>query len=160
MKTIAKPFQTSIDIKKSQFICRLFPAQNEKEAKEIINKISEEYKDATHNCTAYVVSDGEGFDDDGEPGGTAGRPMLNVLKKNEMENIVAIVTRYFEGIKLGAGGLVTANQFLKPFQLQRLLIWDSMRYSASALSISISRQLTMRLGQRTWLLLKSIMKQM
>ena len=51
MKTIAKPFQTSIDIKKSQFICRLFPAQNEKEAKEIINKISEEYKDATHNCT-------------------------------------------------------------------------------------------------------------
>ena len=59
MKTIAKPFQTSIDIKKSQFICRLFPAQNEKEAKEIIDRISEEYKDATHNCTAYVVSDGE-----------------------------------------------------------------------------------------------------
>jgi uncharacterized YigZ family protein len=108
MKTIAKPFQTSIDIKKSQFICRLFPAQNEKEAKEIIKEISEEYKDATHNCTAYVVSDGEGFDDDGEPGGTAGRPMLNVLKKNEMENIVAIVTRYFGGIKLGAGGLVRA----------------------------------------------------
>lgn len=108
MKTIAKPFQTSIDIKKSQFICRLFPAQNEKEAKEIIREISEEYKDATHNCTAYVVGDGEGFDDDGEPGGTAGRPMLNVLKKNEMENIVAIVTRYFGGIKLGAGGLVRA----------------------------------------------------
>ena len=81
MKTIAKPFQTSIDIKKSQFICRLFPAQNEREAKEIIN---------------------------GERGGTAGRPMLNVLKKNEMENIVAIVTRYFGGIKLGAGGLVRA----------------------------------------------------
>ena len=81
MKTIAKPFQTSIDIKKSQFICRLFPAQSEKE---------------------------EGFDDDGEPGGTAGRPMLNVLKKTEMENIVAIVTRYFGGIKLGAGGLVRA----------------------------------------------------
>ena len=108
MKTIAKPFQTSIDIKKSQFICRLFPAQTEKEAKEIINEISERYSDATHNCTAYVVSDGEGYDDDGEPGGTAGRPMLNVLKKNEMENLVAIVTRYFGGIKLGAGGLVRA----------------------------------------------------
>ena len=104
MKTIAKPFQTSIDIKKSQFICRLFPAQNEKEAKEIIREISEKYRDATHNCTAYVVSDGEGYDDNGEPGGTAGRPMLNVLKKNEMENVVAIVTRYFGGIKLGAGG--------------------------------------------------------
>ena len=108
MKTIAKPFQTSIDIKKSQFICRLFPAQTEKEAKEIINEISEKYSDATHNCTAYVVSDGDGYDDDGEPGGTAGRPMLNVLKKNEMENLVAIVTRYFGGIKLGAGGLVRA----------------------------------------------------
>ena len=108
MKTIAKPFQNSIDIKKSQFICRLFPAQNEKEAKEIISEISEKYKDATHNCTAYVVSDGEGYDDDGEPGGTAGRPMLNVLKKNDIENAVAIVTRYFGGIKLGAGGLVRA----------------------------------------------------
>ena len=108
MKTIAKSFQSSIDIKKSQFICRLFPAQNELEAKKIIREISEEYKDATHNCTAYVVSDGEGYDDNGEPGGTAGRPMLNVLKKNEMENVVAIVTRYFGGIKLGAGGLVRA----------------------------------------------------
>ena len=108
MKTIAKAFESSIDIKKSQFICRLFPAQNEVEAKAIIREISEKYKDATHNCTAYVVSDGEGYDDDGEPGGTAGRPMLNVLKKNDMENIVAIVTRYFGGIKLGAGGLVRA----------------------------------------------------
>lgn len=108
MKTIAKPFQNSIDIKKSQFICRLFPAQTEKEAKQIIREISEEYKDATHNCTAYVVSDGEGYDDNGEPGGTAGRPMLNVLKKNEIKNVVAIVTRYFGGIKLGAGGLVRA----------------------------------------------------
>ncbi|AMK15356.1 YigZ family protein [Methanobrevibacter olleyae] len=108
MKTIAKPFQSSIDIKKSQFICRLFPAQNEKEAKEIIKEISEKYKDATHNCTAYLVSDGEAYDDDGEPGGTAGRPMLNVLKKNKIENTVAIVTRYFGGIKLGAGGLVRA----------------------------------------------------
>ena len=108
MKTIAKTFQSSIDIKKSQFICRLFPAQNEKEAKAIIREISEKYKDATHNCTAYVVSDGEGYDDNGEPGGTAGRPMLNVLKKNEIQNVVAIVTRYFGGIKLGAGGLVRA----------------------------------------------------
>ncbi len=108
MKTIAKPYQSSIDIKKSQFICRLYPAQNEREAKEIIKEISEKYKDATHNCSAYLVSDGEGYDDNGEPGGTAGRPMLNVLKKNNIENSVAIVTRYFGGIKLGAGGLVRA----------------------------------------------------
>lgn len=108
MKTIDKAYQNQIDIKKSQFICRLYPAQTEKEAKDIIAKISEEYKDATHNCSAYYVSDGEGYDDDGEPGGTAGRPMLNVLKKNELQNSAAIVTRYFGGIKLGAGGLVRA----------------------------------------------------
>ena len=108
MKTIDKFYQNQIDIKKSQFICRLYPVQTEKEAKEIIAKISEEFKDATHNCSAYYVSDGEGYDDDGEPGGTAGRPMLNVLKKNELQNSVAIVTRYFGGIKLGAGGLVRA----------------------------------------------------
>ena len=78
------------------------------EAKEIISRISEEFKDATHNCSAYLVSDGEGYDDDGEPGGTAGRPMLNVLKKNNLQNSVAVVTRYFGGIKLGAGGLVRA----------------------------------------------------
>ena len=71
-------------------------------------KISIYFSDATHNCTAYIVSDGEGFDDDGEPGGTAGRPMINVLRKNELHNVTAVVTRYFGGIKLGAGGLVRA----------------------------------------------------
>ena len=108
MKTIKKPVQSEINIKKSQFICCLFPTKNKRESKEIIQKLNQKYNDATHNCTAYIVGDGEGFDDDGEPGGTAGRPMLNVLKKNEMENLVAIVTRYFGGIKLGAGGLVRA----------------------------------------------------
>ena len=110
MKTIDKAYQNQIDIKKSQFICRLYPAQTEKEAKEIIKEISEQYKDATHNCSAYYVSDGEGYDDDGEPGGTAGRPMLNVLKKNELQNSAAIVTRYFGGIKLGKNLLKNAYE--------------------------------------------------
>ena len=70
--------------------------------------MNQKYSDATHNCTAYIVGDGEGFDDDGEPGGTAGKPMINVLRKNELHNITAVVTRYFGGIKLGAGGLVRA----------------------------------------------------
>ena len=108
MKTINKTYTNELNIKKSEFICRLIPATNEKEAKEIINKISDNFKDATHNCSAYVVTDGEGYDDNGEPSGTAGKPMLNVLKKNEIQNIVAVVTRYFGGIKLGAGGLVRA----------------------------------------------------
>ncbi|MBX7077143.1 MAG: YigZ family protein [Methanobacteriaceae archaeon] len=108
MKTINKTYTNELNIKKSEFICRLIPATNEKQAKEIINKISDNFKDATHNCSAYVVTDGEGYDDNGEPSGTAGKPMLNVLKKNEIQNIVAVVTRYFGGIKLGAGGLVRA----------------------------------------------------
>jgi uncharacterized YigZ family protein len=108
MKTIKKAVQCEINVKKSQFICALFPTKTKKESKEIIQKLNEQYSDATHNCTAYITSDGEGFDDDGEPGGTAGKPMINVLRKNELHNVTAVVTRYFGGIKLGAGGLVRA----------------------------------------------------
>ena len=108
MKTIAKPVQCEINVKKSQFICSLFPTKTKKESKEIIQKLNEQYSDATHNCTAYIVSDGEGFDDDGEPGGTAGKPMINVLRKNDLHNITAVVTRYFGGIKLGVPGLIKA----------------------------------------------------
>lgn len=108
MKTIEKPVQVEINVKKSQFICSLFPTQNKRESKEIIQRLNQQYSDATHNCTAYITSDGEGFDDDGEPGGTAGKPMINVLRKNEIHNVTAVVTRYFGGIKLGAGGLVRA----------------------------------------------------
>ena len=108
MRTIAKAVESEINVKKSQFICHLFPTKTNKESKEIILKVNEQYNDATHNCTAYIVSDGEGFDDDGEPGGTAGKPMINVLRKNDLHNVTAIVTRYFGGIKLGAGGLVRA----------------------------------------------------
>lgn len=108
MKTIAKAVQSEINVKKSQFICHLFPTKTKRQSKEIILKVNEQYSDATHNCTAYIVTDGEGFDDDGEPGGTAGKPMINVLRKNDLHNITAVVTRYFGGIKLGAGGLVRA----------------------------------------------------
>ena len=108
MKTIAKAVESEINVKKSQFICHLFPTKTKKESKEIIIKVNEKYSDATHNCTAYIVSDGEGFDDDGEPGGTAGKPMINVLRKNDLHNVTAVVTRYFGGVKLGAGGLVRA----------------------------------------------------
>ena len=108
MKTIKKPVEAQINIKKSNFIARLYPAKDKKEVKKIIEEVSTRYSDATHNCTAYIVSDSQGYDDNGEPSGTAGKPMMNVLIKNNLSNIVAIVTRYFGGIKLGAGGLVRA----------------------------------------------------
>ena len=108
MKTIKKPVEASINIKKSNFIARIFPVKNKEQTNNIIKEISTKYADARHNCTAYILSDSRGYDDDGEPSGTAGKPMINVLEKNQLSNIVVIVTRYFGGIKLGAGGLVRA----------------------------------------------------
>ena len=108
MKTIEKAVQSEINIKKSQFICSLFPTKSKKESKEIIQKLNQQYHDATHNCTAYITNDGEGYDDNGEPGGTAGKPMINALRKNDLHNVTAVVTRYFGGTLLGTGGLVRA----------------------------------------------------
>lgn len=81
MKTIEKAVQSEITIKKSQFICSLFPTKTKKESKEIIQKINQQYHDATHNCTAYITNDGEGYDDNGEPSGTAGKTYDKCFKK-------------------------------------------------------------------------------
>lgn len=109
--TIYQNGEHQIEIKKSKFICHLFRIENEQQAKEYITKIKKEHYKANHNCSAYML--GENFEiqrssDDGEPSGTAGVPMLEVLKKNQLQNTLAIVTRYFGGIKLGAGGLIRA----------------------------------------------------
>ncbi|HPR18737.1 MAG TPA: YigZ family protein [Candidatus Cloacimonadota bacterium] len=100
-----------IKIKRSIFIAHLHFAETMKDAKDFISSIAAEHKTANHNCWAYIVGDkGEMFhsSDAGEPGGTAGQPMLNALKKHDMTKIVAVVTRYFGGIKLGVPGLIEA----------------------------------------------------
>lgn len=98
--------------KKSKFIGTLFYVKNEDDAQEIIKNIKKQYHDARHNCFAYriMTEDGaiERFSDDGEPSGTAGGPMLNILSKNNLCNVLIVVTRYFGGILLGTGGLVRA----------------------------------------------------
>ena len=95
--------------KKSRFIGRVWPVQTEEEALEKIQQMKKQHYDATHNCWAYIIKDGAvRFSDDGEPGGTAGMPMLQVLQREGLYNIVCVVTRYFGGILLGAGGLVRA----------------------------------------------------
>lgn len=95
--------------KKSRFIGRVWPVETEEEALEIIQRMKKQHYDATHNCWAYIIKDGAvRFSDDGEPGGTAGMPMLQVLQREGLNNIVCVVTRYFGGILLGAGGLVRA----------------------------------------------------
>ena len=99
-------------IKKSVFIGYASPAKTEEEAKEFIAKIKAHHSDATHNVSAYLINDGKNFavryDDDGEPKGSAGKPVLNVIQNKGLSNVVVVVTRYFGGIKLGYGGLVKA----------------------------------------------------
>jgi len=95
--------------KKSRFIGRVWCVETEAEALEKIQEMKKQYYDATHNCWAYVIRDGAiRFSDDGEPGGTAGNPMMQVLQREQLYNVVCVVTRYFGGILLGAGGLVRA----------------------------------------------------
>ena len=95
--------------KKSRFIGRVWPVETEEEALAKIQEMKKQHYDATHNCWAYIIKDGAvRFSDDGEPGGTAGMPMMQVLQREELFNIVCVVTRYFGGILLGAGGLVRA----------------------------------------------------
>lgn len=95
--------------KKSRFIGRIWPVETEEEALTRIQEMKKKHYDATHNCWAYIIRDGAvRFSDDGEPGGTAGMPMLQVLQREGLFNAVCVVTRYFGGILLGAGGLVRA----------------------------------------------------
>ena len=95
--------------KKSRFIGRVWPVDTEEEALARIQEMKKQHYDATHNCWAYIIKDGAvRFSDDGEPGGTAGMPMIQVLQREGLNNIVCVVTRYFGGILLGAGGLVRA----------------------------------------------------
>ncbi len=108
MKSIEKNTQETYIINKSKFITKLYRINNEEDAINILEGLKKEYKDATHICYAYIVGNIKRFNDDGEPGGTAGIPILNVLENNELDYILAIVIRYFGGIKLGAGGLVRA----------------------------------------------------
>ena len=110
-RTIKEDGQVQEDIKKSRFICHTKRVYNEEEARDFISAIKKEHYKATHNCSAFIVgerSEIKRTSDDGEPSGTAGVPMLGVLENHNLTNICVVVTRYFGGIKLGAGGLIRA----------------------------------------------------
>lgn len=110
-KTIKERHHTEEIIKKSRFICHLNRVSSEEEARAIISQIKKEHHKASHSCSAMIIGEKHSLkrsSDDGEPSGTAGIPMLNVLEKKELTNILAVVTRYFGGVKLGTGGLIRA----------------------------------------------------
>ena len=109
--TIAAPVRAEIVIKRSRFIASLAPVETEEAAREFVTAVKKEFHDARHNPSAYILTpagDKQKSSDDGEPGGTAGQPILSVLGKNGLTNVACVVTRYFGGIKLGAAGLVRA----------------------------------------------------
>ena len=110
-RTIKEDGQVQEEIKKSRFICHAKRVYNEEEARDFISVIKKEHYKATHNCSAFIVgerSEIKRTSDDGEPSGTAGVPMLGVLENHNLTNVCVVVTRYFGGIKLGAGGLIRA----------------------------------------------------
>jgi len=112
-QTLKRAVTARLEIKKSEFIAYAYPVISREEAMFHVEQLREQYPDARHFCWAYIIGDPDnttsaGFDDDGEPSGTAGRPILNVLQHKSIGNVIIIVVRYFGGIKLGAGGLTRA----------------------------------------------------
>ena len=107
MKTVIDN-KIELIIKKSKFITFTYNISNKEEINKILDELRNKYSDATHICYAYIIDNNEKYEDDGEPNGTAGMPILNVLQKENLKNVLCVVIRYFGGIKLGAGGLVRA----------------------------------------------------
>ena len=112
-QTLKHAVSARLDIKKSEFIAYAYPVTSREQAMFYVEQLRVKYADARHHCWAYIIGDpnnttSAGFDDDGEPNGTAGRPILNVLQHKSIGNVIIIVVRYFGGIKLGAGGLTRA----------------------------------------------------
>jgi len=154
-KTVKQAASDEFIVNKSRFIGYASPCRTEEEALSFLRQIREKHKDATHNCYAYVIGENAGimrYNDDGEPGGTAGMPMMEVLKARQVVNCCVVVTRYFGGILLGAGGLVrayshgcaialNAAQVVK-MQLSRKLLldvpyslWDRVNYGLKSLPV-------------------------
>lgn len=111
--TLSTPCQAIYEIKKSEFFAFAYPISSKDDIVFHVKHLKERYPDARHHCLAYIIGNPQntthaGFDDDGEPNGTAGRPILNVLQHQGVGNVLVVVVRYFGGIKLGAGGLTRA----------------------------------------------------
>ncbi|MCP3802718.1 YigZ family protein [Allokutzneria sp. A3M-2-11 16] len=108
MRTLKKSGEHELEIKKSRFVCALARVEHEDEAREFIRSRRKAHVNAGHHCSAYVLDDAQRSSDDGEPAGTAGVPMLEVLRRRELTGVVAVVSRHYGGVKLGAGGLIRA----------------------------------------------------
>ncbi|MBQ4067781.1 MAG: YigZ family protein [Lachnospiraceae bacterium] len=135
MKIVYEGGQGEIVEKKSRFICTVKKISSEEEALEFVNEMKKKYWDARHNCMAYVLGDRNEiarFSDDGEPQGTAGKPMLDVITVKDIHNVAVVVTRYFGGVLLGTGGLIRAYQGAVNEGLENSVIiekYEGVKYS-------------------------------
>ena len=126
-------------INKSKFIVILRRFDDLNEFENLINAIKEEWKNATHYCYAYILNNHEKCSDDKEPSGTAGLPILNVLKKNKLDNILCVVVRYFGGIKLGSGGLIRAYSNTVSDTINNIKIIEKINYTDLTISFDYSK---------------------
>ena len=139
MLRIKGTYENEIVIEKSRFITRIFRVDSIDNVNNILEEIRKKHYDATHNCYAYILGDNQEIQkcsDDGEPQKTAGFPMMDVLKKNNMTNVLVIVTRYFGGILLGAGGLVRAYSQAVSSVLDKIELYQIQELQKILISIS------------------------
>lgn len=138
-RTVKQASEVKLEINKSLFIAYVSPAETEEAAVNFIQDIKKHHREATHNCSAYVVGQHghcQKADDDGEPTGTAGRPILEVIHKSDVKNTVIVVTRYFGGIKLGAGGLIRAYTKAAADGLEAALVIEKQLHTRMAIELS------------------------
>ncbi|THA62585.1 YigZ family protein [Streptomyces sp. A0958] len=141
-RTVARAGVHESEINRSRFICALAPAATEEEAQEFVAHVRREHPTATHNCYAYVIGADASVQkagDDGEPGGTAGVPMLQMLTRREVCYAVAVVTRYYGGVKLGAGGLIRAYGGVVGEALDALGTRTRRRYRLATVTVGHQR---------------------
>lgn len=147
-KTIENDSQSEQIIKKSRFICHLFRISSEEEGKDYLAQIKKEHYKANHSCHAMIIgenSDLKRSSDDGEPSGTAGIPILSVLEKQNLTNVLAVVTRYFGGIKLGTGGLIRAYSSATAQALQNVIMVEVKEQSGLKLTLTYPQYQTLSL---------------
>ena len=141
-RTIKEDGQVQEEIKKSRFICHVKRVYSEEEARDFITAIKKEHYKATHNCSAFIVgerSEIKRTNDDGEPSGTAGVPMLGVLENHNLTNVCVVVTRYFGGIKLGAGGLIRAYAGSVALAVKEISIIEIKEQAGIAIQMSYAQ---------------------
>ncbi|MEU4269641.1 YigZ family protein [Streptomyces sp. NPDC026092] len=141
-RTIAREGVHETEINRSRFICALAPVATEQEAQDFVARVRKEHPTASHNCFAYVIgadASVQKASDDGEPGGTAGVPMLQMLLRREVRYVAAVVTRYYGGVKLGAGGLIRAYGGVVGEALDALGTLTRQRYRLASVTVDHQR---------------------